>query len=393
MARKSVALLIETSSGYGRGLLEGVIEYVKERGSWSVILEPDRAESPPAWLSSSHCDGIIARIETDQYGRDLKALKVPVVDLSAARHVKGIPWADTEDKAISRLAVEHFKDRGFQHLAYCGDAGFEWSVRRSRHFHQVAEMGDCDTHEFHSKSRLDQDFNQTTEHRKLVKWIAELPRPVAIMACHDFKAQQVIDACRQLNIAIPTEIAILGVDDDRLLCELCEPTLSSIIPDTRATGHAAARLLDRMMNGETISTTQPILTQPLGIQLRHSTDTLAIDDKEVAGALHYIRRHATENIRVSDVLKNVTISRRALEHRFQKAIGRTPHEEIHRVRMNRIRELLAETNLPIHHVAEQAGYEYEAYMAAAFKKETGLTPTEFRDQSNTGKQPPSPKAD
>ncbi|MEM6689179.1 MAG: DNA-binding transcriptional regulator [Planctomycetota bacterium] len=379
MLQRSVALLIETSSGYGRGLIEGVIEFMKERGNWSVILEPGHSDAPPSWLSSSNCDGIIARIETDEYGKRLRELSVPVVDLSAARHVRGIPWADTEDKAISKLAVEHFRDRGFRKLAYCGDAGFEWSIRRGHHFRQIAKSDECEAFEFHSKSRLDLDFNQSEEQQRLVNWLACLPRPIAVMACHDFKAQQVVDACRQLGIAIPTEIAILGVDNDRLLCELCEPTLSSIIPDTKGTGYAAAQLLDRMMDGENIATAQPILTQPLGVELRESTDTLAIEDKDVAIALHYIRRHATENIRVSDVLRKVSISRRTLEHRFQKVIGLTPHGEIHRVRMNRVRELLSDTNLAINEVAQQTGFEYEAYMAATFKRETGMTPTEYRD--------------
>lgn len=378
-SQKSVALLIETSTGYGRGLIEGVIEYMKECGHWSVILEPDRSDTPPSWLASSRCDGIIARIETDEYGRRLKELGVPVVDLSAARHVPGIPWADTEDHAISRLAVEHFRDRGFRNLAYCGDAGFEWSNRRGKHFRHMAESESCEVFEFHSHSRSDEHFNQAREHDRLANWLAGLPRPVAVMACHDFKAQQVNDVCWQLGISIPTEVSVLGVDNDRLLCDLCEPTLSSIVPDTKATGIAAAGLLDRMMNGEAVNTSTPILTQPLGIQLRESTDTLAIEDKDVAIALQFIRRHATENIRVSDVLKKVSISRRTLEHRFQKVLGLTPHGEIHRVRMNRVRELLSETNLAINEVAQQTGFEYEAYMAATFKRDTGMTPTEYRD--------------
>ncbi|TWU30671.1 substrate-binding domain-containing protein [Novipirellula artificiosorum] len=190
------------------------------------------------------------------------------------------------------------------------------------------------------------------------------------MGCYDFKAQQVLDACRQLNIAVPTEVAVLGVDNDRLICELSEPTLSSVIPDTKRTGYEAADLLNRMMSGEHVGTETRLITQPLGIQVRESTNTLAIDDEEVAKALHYIRRHATSNIRVSDILRQVTLSRRALEHRFKKLLGHTPHEEIQRVRMNRIKELLSETELSVHEIANRAGFEYDEYMAAAFRRET-----------------------
>ena len=381
MPRKSVALLIETSNGYARGLLEGVIAYTKECENWSVHLtEQERGAPPPAWLQSWGGDGIIARIETDGIGRQLRKFGVPVVDLSAARHIKGVPWADTDDHAIAQLGIEHFAERGFKHVAYCGDPGFEWSKKRGEYFQQLAEQAGCLCYEHQSLPRYDGSFHPLSEMRRLVKWLRELPRPVAIMGCYDFKAQQVLDACRQLNIAVPEEVSVLGVDNDRLICELSEPRLSSIIPDTKRTGFEAAELLSRMMSGEIVATEQPLITQPLGIQIRESTDTLAIEDENVARALQYIRRHATANIRVSDVLRNVSLSRRALEHRFKKWLGHTPHEEIQRVRMNRIKELLSETQLSVHDIASRTGFEYGEYMAAVFKRETGLTPSEFRSQ-------------
>ncbi|TWU01299.1 XylR family transcriptional regulator [Stieleria varia] len=380
MSRKSVALLIETSNGYSRGLLEGVIAYTKERANWSVHLtEQERGAPPPTWLKTWGGDGIIARIETDAIGRQLKKFGVPIVDLSAARHVTGVPWADTEDRAIAKLAVDHFVERGFTNLAYCGDAGFQWSAKRRDHFRKIAEANRCRVFELDSIARYDDAYDLATENRRIMSWLSKLPRPVAIMGCYDFKAQQVLDACRQLNIAVPTEVAVLGVDNDRLICELSEPRLSSVIPDTKRTGYEAADLLDRMMSGEWVATETPLITQPLGIEIRESTDTLAIDDTEVATALHYIRRHATSNIRVTDVLNQVSISRRALEHRFKKQVGHTPHEEIQKVRMNRIKELLSETELTIHEIAERTGFEYDEYMTAAFKRETGRTPSEYRE--------------
>lgn len=379
MSRRSVALLIETSNGYCRGLLEGVIAYTKERANWSVYLtEQERGAAPPAWLREWGGDGIIARIETDRIGQQLKQFGVPIVDLSAARHVRGVPWADTEDRAIAKLAVEHFAERGFKHLAYCGDAGFEWSAKRCGHFRSLALAAGCQVHEHQSIARYDEAYSLATEKRRIMRWLEQLPRPVAIMGCYDFMAQQVLDACRQLDIAVPAEVAVLGVDDDRLICELSEPTLSSIIPDTKKTGYEAAELLERMMSGESVATEEPLITQPLGIRQRQSTDTLAIEDDEIATALHYIRRHATANIRVTDVLRHVSLSRRSLEHRFKKWLGHTPHEEIQRVRINKIKELLRETDLTIHQIAERTGFEYDEYMAAVFKRETGETPTEFR---------------
>jgi LacI family transcriptional regulator len=191
----------------------------------------------------------------------------------------------------------------------------------------------------------------------------------------------VLDVCRELAIAVPEEIAVLGVDNDHLICELSEPSLSSIIPDTKRTGYEAAEQLDRMMAGETIASDLPLITQPLGIQVRQSTDTLAIEDVHIAAALSYIRRNALTNIRVNDILDHVPLSRRALESRFSQIVGHTPHQEIARIRMERVKVLLRETDLPIGEIAIRTGFEYSEYLAAAFKRESGKTPSEFRSSA------------
>lgn len=379
MVRRSVALLIETSNGYSRGLIEGVISYTKIHRNWSIYLtEQERGASPPSWLKTWGGDGIIARIETDIIGQRLVECGVPIVDLSAARHIRGVPWADTEDRAIARLAFEHFAERGFQNLAYCGDPGFHWSKSRGEHFRQFAESSGRDFFDYQSTARYARTFNAVAEKQKIMEWIRSLPRPIGIMGCYDFKAQELLDACRQLGIDVPTEVAVLGVDNDHLICELSEPSLSSIIPDTKRTGYEAASLLDRMMDGEAITDVQPMMTQPLGIQLRESTDTVAISDEKIAKALQYIRKMGSGNIRVSDVLEQVQLSRRAFEHRFKQLVGLTPHQEIQRVRMNRVQELLRETDLSLPQIANRLGFEHSEYLAAAFKREVGISTGEYR---------------
>jgi LacI family transcriptional regulator len=383
--RRSVALLIETSNGYCRGLLDGIIAYAKRNANWSIHLtEQERGAEPPPWLNTWRGDGIIARIETDAIGRRVSRVGVPTVDLSAARYVKGIPWADTDDQAISRLAVDHFLERGFTRLAYCGDPGFAWSNSRRDHFKTLTLAAGAGFHEHQVTHRYDPDFSWDTEKQRIAVWLSKLPKPIAIMACYDFQAQQVLDVCRQLEVAVPEEVAVLGVDNDRLICELSEPSLSSIIPDTRSTGYEAAELLDRMMRGEQIAShqhlvTQPrLITQPLGVHVRESTDTLAIEDPIIAKSLSYIRRNALSNVRVADLLRQVPLSRRALEHRFVSLVGHTPHEEITRVRVQRIKMLLRETELSIGEIAIRCGFEHAEYMAAFFKRETGVTPSDFR---------------
>jgi LacI family transcriptional regulator len=282
MPRHSVALLIETSNGYCRGLLDGIIAFSKHRADWSIHLnEQERGATPPKWLQTWKGDGIIARIETDDIGARLKKLNLPIVDLSAARYLRGIPWADTDDRAIARLAVDHFLERSFSNLAYCGDDLFAWSSARRNHFREFTLSAKKQFFEHQVTHRYASDYRLDRVKQEMAKWLQETPRPLAVMACNDFQAQQILDVCRTLKISVPEEVAVIGVDNDRLICELSEPRLSSVIPDTFRTGYEAAELLERMMNGDAVDRTQRLITQPLGVQLRQSTDTIAVLDPEI----------------------------------------------------------------------------------------------------------------
>lgn len=382
MSTRAVALLVEMSSGYCRGLLEGIHAFAKQAGDWSIYLnEQERGATPPPWLREWRGDGIIARIETDQIGKALQLLKIPIVDLSAARRVQDIPWADTDDEAIAKLAIDHFLDREFSNVAFCGDAGFAWSNSRRNFFRSLALEAGCEYFEHQVAHRYDPDFSWDNVRLALSRWIRALPTPIAIMTCNDYLGKHLLDLCRSLQISVPEEVAVLGVDDDRLLCSLCTPSLSSIAPNTFQTGFEAAELLQRMMERAVDATSIRLVTQPLGVELRDSTDTLAIPDQDVTKSLVFIRRNALRGIQVGDVLKVVSMSRRSLEHKFQKFLGHSPHEEIMRIKMARIKELLTKSGDSIHTIAQRTGFAHPEYMTAAFKKANGITPTEYRESS------------
>lgn len=375
-----MALLVEMSSGYCRGLLEGIHAFAKQAGNWSIYLnEQERGATPPPWLRDWRGDGIIARIETDEIGRALQLLKIPIVDLSAARRIKKIPWADTDDAAIAKLAIDHFLDRGFSNVAFCGDAGFAWSNSRRNFFRSLALDAGCEYFEHQVAHRYDPAFSWENVRLALSSWIRALPTPIAIMTCHDYLGKHLLDLCRSLQISVPEEVAVLGVDDDRLLCSLCTPSLSSIAPNTFQTGFEAAELLQQMMAGAVDTASTRLVTQPIGVELRESTDTMAIPDPDVTKSLVFIRRNALRGIQVGDVLKVVSISRRSLEHKFQKYLGHSPHEEILRIRMARIKELLIKSGDSIHSIAQRTGFAHPEYMTAAFKKIHGITPTVYRE--------------
>jgi LacI family transcriptional regulator len=372
--RRSVALLIETSNNYARGILDGIIAYVREHESWSIYLpEQQRGGRPPAWLSHWRGDGIIARIENDRIAKAVQHTGLPVVDVSAARMIASLPWVETDDEAITRLAIEHLLERGFRRLAFCGDPRFNWSRWRCEHFGRMAKEAGCSvwTHQALSS----ESWNR--EHARLIVWLRQLPRPIGVMACYDIKGQQVLDACRDLGIAVPEEIAVIGVDNDRLICELCMPQLSSVMPNTQRTGYVAAELLAQWMGGKRLKgIAHPI--EPLGICLRRSSDILAIDDPEVAAAVRFIRERACDRINVEDVLRAVPISRRILESRFLKQLGRTPHDEILRVKIDRVKRLLSDTDLPMNTIAQLAGFSGEDYLGVAFKRSVGISPGAYR---------------
>lgn len=376
--RRSVALLVETSNSYARVLLEGVIAYVREHESWSIYLpEQRRGDQPPSWLGRWRGDGIIARIENEAIAQAVARTGLPVVDVSAARTLPRLPWVETDDAAIARLAFEHLWERGFRRLAFYGDPRFNWSTWRAEHFQRLAQQAGAEVWSY-----LPADSGSwNRDHQSLLRWVQRLPRPIGIMAGYDIRGQQLLDACRELDIAVPEEIAVIGVDNDPLICELCMPQLSSVIPNARHSGYIAAELLDRMMNGQEVEGIAH-LVEPLGVCTRRSTEVLAIEDRDVAAALRFIREYACDGIQVADVLREVPLSRRVLESRFKKCLGRTPHEEILRAKLDRAQRLLDETDLPLSVIARRTGFSGEDYLSVAFKRAVGKSPSVYRKERN-----------
>lgn len=378
-SRPKVALLIEMSNAYARGLLRGIVQFVREQQPpWSVqLVEQGRGDPPPTWLASWKGDGIIARIENHRIARAVIMTGLPAVDVSAARTVPNIPWVETDDREIARLAFEHFHERGFQNYAYCGDSQFNWSTWRRDHFFTVLDSAGF-TPLVHDVSQAGKSDTSDRRQQRLAKWLKELPKPAGILVCYDILARELLDVCRVTGIAVPEQVAIMGVDDDDLLCNLSSPPLTSVQLDTHQTGYQAASLLADLMSGRTV-TEEAHLVKPLGIATRQSTDILAIDDSDVATAVRYIRENACDGINVNDVLKHVPCTRRVLEQRFGKILGRSPHDEIIRVKIDRVKQLLQETDLPMSVVADRSGFQHVEYLSVVFKRETGLTPARFRN--------------
>jgi len=378
--RREVALIIETSNGYARGLLNGIIAYMREHESWSVYLgEQGRGDDPPRWLRRWRGDGVIARIENARIAAAVVESGLPAVDVSAARKVAALPWVETDDRAIADAAAQHLLQRNFRQLAFCGDDRFNWSRWRCEHFRRAAADADvaCSVYEPSARARSDWDAMED----EIGSWLLSLPRPLGVMASYDIRARHVLDACRRVGLAVPDQVAVVGVDNDEFLCNLSDPPLSSVAPDTRRTGYEAAALLDRLMSGRERRRGQAIFIEPLGVVARRSTDVFALGDPEVSAAVRFIREHACEGIAVKDLLAEVPLSRRVLEDRFRKLLGRTPHDEIARVRFERVRQLLRESRLPLTEIAQRSGFRNAEYLATAFRREFGVSPHAYRDSA------------
>ncbi|MFT6833830.1 MAG: LacI family transcriptional regulator [Planctomycetota bacterium] len=372
--RPRVALLIESSNPYGRGLLRGVASHVRTHGSWSIQLpEMGRGGPVPDWLEHWEGDGIIARIENQAIADAVRAKGVPSIDLSAGRLLPELPWIEVDEPAVAKLAVDHLVGRGFEHLAFCGDQRFHWSSLRGDAFEKEV-LGRAKTLALFHAPPVDDRV------AALAAWLSELPRPLGVFACFDRVGRELLDACRLAGLLVPEEVAVLGTDDDQLLCDLSDPPLSSITLNPHGTGLLAAEMLSRRMAGEDLITEGHFIA-PLGIAQRRSTDALAIEDPVLARALHFIHHHACDGIRVDDVLRAAAVSRRVLESRFKERLDRSPHQEILRTRIERIRTLLLGTDLTIAEIARRTNFQHVEYLTVAFKRALGCTPTAYRDRA------------
>jgi len=378
MSRK-IALLIETSNAYARGLLKGIHSYIKENTHWSIFMgEFSRGECHPEWLNNWKGDGIIGRIENKKMANIIEKAALPTVDVSSGRFLPYVPWVETDDKAISKLAFEHLRACGFKNFAFCG-VPYPWSYRRQEHFTKLLKEKNYNIFDYRfSEKKADENWH--TQLDQLAKWLKNLPKPIGIFAAYDNLGRQIIETCQLAGIYVPEEIAIIGVDNDELICDLCKPGLSSILTDPFRIGYLSAKQLDQIMNGKELLHTE-IRIKPIQVVKRKSTDIKAIHDSNISKALHYIHENALKGpLTIEEIIKNIPISRRVFEAKFKKEVGRTPFQEILRLKINRIKELLINTDMSLLEISERAGIEHQSYMGFIFKKEMGISPRLYRKQ-------------
>ena len=378
---RKVALIIDAAKPYDRKIIQGVATYVQQRGGWSLYVEEDPLTKLPDFRTWGG-NGVIANFDARKVAQVVGGLDMPVVGVGGGYGwydpETHIPYFVSDNERVSQLAAEHLIDRGFRRLAFYGFMPTRinrWSEDRADAFRRAARRAriPCVVHvEHHGRAR-----RWSSLQKELVAWLHSVEKPVGLMACNDAGARHVLEACRTAGFSVPDDVAVVGVDNDEMICELTTPPLTSVEQGARQMGYQAAALLDRLMAGEKIRRLKyPVA--PVEVVTRRSTDALAVDDEDVAQAVRFIRSNACRGIQVPDVVEIVAVSRSTLEANFQAVMGRTIGQEIRRVQFERARQLVAGTNLPLKQVAAQAGIGSVQYMSAVFSSRLGMPPGDYR---------------
>jgi LacI family transcriptional regulator len=372
-----VLLLVDTAGAFGRDVIRGIGRYALENGPWSIQYEYRALDSlPPQWLKEWHGDGIISRTVNWKQAKMLRVTKLPLVELHGhPKAAAGQVYVDVQ--LLGRMAVEHFLNCGLRQFAFFTFGEAWWiKLHREAYCRILKERGyDCHVYQPPTSDRSLPVWHES-QRPGLTKWICSLPRPVGIYTIGDIHSVRLLDMCHELDVAVPEEIAILGVGNDSVICETVRPTLSSVDLDARRIGYEAAGLLDRKMAGEQVEDT--ILTSPSHVVVRQSTDLIAIEDPDVAQALRFIRELACTGIDVSRVAEEVGLSRRAMERRFRQYLGRSPKAEIMRIQIEHAKMLLARTDRTSESIAHKSGFSSLEYFTKVFRRKVGMKPQAYR---------------
>lgn len=374
---RRVVLLVETAREYGRGILRGIAKFSRINGPWVFYREPGDEQRPLPNLGDWGAEGIISRVANEAEKKKILDTGLPVICIGLASEIPGLPNIACDNLAVGRMGAEYLLGRGFKRLAFCGFGDRCWSHERYEGFSRSVSRAGFEALLYQRPaSRLQRSWEK--EQLAVAEWLSSLDKPVALMACDDDRARHIIEAAKLVGIKIPEEVALLGVDNDELNCDLSNPPLSSIKLGTEEAGYLAAELLSKMMSGTEEMAEQRIVVRPLYVVTRQSTDIYAVEDKDVVNAIHFIHRCSEKLLQVQDVVDAVGVSRRKLEHGFRSYLGRSIHDEIAMAQVEQVAKMLLETHLSISQIAIQLGYTSAKHISRKFRNAKGVTPSGYR---------------
>ncbi len=378
---KHVALVLSLNKRFDRKVIEGVTRFVHESGAWSVFLE-DAPDAKIPDFQRGRFDGVIADLDDLRIPQRVSGLEIPVVGIGGIAATsplsRSVSTVGTHNRKLADLAAEYLMRLGLRSFGYCGvpvQTVDPWNSERQETF--VKRL----TEEGHACSVYGGRYSPSHSWEQLLKslftWLAQLPKPVGVMAANDVRARHVLEACRRYGLRVPDDVAVIGVDNDELICTLATPPLTSIVQGTEEIGYRAAGLLDQLMRSRTRAVTS-LLVDPVTVVERASTDLVATNDRVAAAALTFVRQNACGGIGVPQVARAIGVSRSTLDGHFKRVVGHSVHAEIQRVQLNAARTLLASTDLSLEEIARRSGFCHAQYLAAIFHNVCGQTPGQYR---------------
>ncbi len=372
---------------YEHGIARGIVRFAKQREQWQLFGYGwmfGQVEDLAGWRG----DGIITRAESSADARLLASLKLPVVDVAGAYTESGFHQVQNDDYQTGKKAGAYLRNCGFTNFGYCGVSDVQWSEKRKEGFFEGAELKQTSPVFERSLSWWEnlQNSPEDSGSGSLNRWLSDLTRPAAVFACNDTAGVKITGLCRGQNISVPEGIAVIGVDNDDILCELANPSLSSIQLNCEEIGYRAAELLDTLIRRSKQSKkwVSEVLIPPREIIERDTSRIFVCQDPAVQKAVNFIRGHSIEGIQVGDVINHVHTSRRSLEMKFRKYLGNTIHYYITKAKLTYIKNQLVSTEKTMEAISRESGFQSLQRFHLTFKKETGLTPGGFRKKNRRG---------
>ena len=383
-----IILLLDFAEEYSKSLMKGINAYSKEFGPWIFCRMPlfhretVGIDGILKWALEWKADGIVGQL----YNKDIEKIVqagIPVIAQDFKERFTEIPNITGGYHEAGQLGADYFLKKGFTNFAFYGFNDIVWSRERAEGFEERLKKREHKVHYFeHKKARSTELWYYKPS--SLSRWLKSLPKPIGLMTCDDNQGQHITEVCRQLGIRIPEEVAVLGVDNDEMICDLSDPPLSSIALDAEKGGYDAAKLLDHMIKHGT-SKYYDIIVKPVQVITRHSTDIYATNDDHIASSLKYIHQNIDKNLHVDEVVKQVPLSRRALEKRFLEITGYPIYKYIFNLRIEKFTQKLLDTDMSVFEIALDMGLTDSKNIARQFRQAKGCSPSVYRNRYVAGK--------
>ncbi|MCE6988441.1 DNA-binding transcriptional regulator [Dyadobacter sp. CY323] len=383
-----IILLLDFAEEYSKSLMKGINAYSREFGPWIFCRMPlfhretIGIDGILKWALEWGADGIVGQLYNKEIDKILKA-EIPVIAQDFKERFTEIPNITGAYQEAGELGADYFLKKGFTNFAFYGFNDIVWSRERAEGYEERLKAKGHKVHYFeHKKARSTELWYYKPS--SLSRWLKSLPKPIALMTCDDNQGQHITEACRAVGIRIPEEVAVLGVDNDEMICDLSDPPLSSIALDVEKGGYDAARLLDHMIRNGT-KDYYDIIVKPSQVITRHSTDIYATNDDHIASSLKYIHQNIEKNLHVDEVVKQVPLSRRALEKRFLEITGYPIYKYIFNLRIEKFTQKLLDTDMSVFEIALDMGLNDSKNIARQFRQAKGCSPSVYRNKYLAGK--------